>query len=65
MSNFFLKPTDPDVKVRDPVTKEHLPESGQEKPRNSYWLRRIKDGDVMEARPPAPQKKSSQKEGDK
>jgi len=34
--------------VRDPVTYEALKVAGEIKPRNSYWLRRIKDNDVVE-----------------
>lgn len=35
--------------VRDPATAEPLPETGAEKPRSRYWLRRLRDGDVREA----------------
>lgn len=42
----FVKPA-PGLKVRDPVTKQHLPESGTEVPEDSYWIRRIADGDVV------------------
>ena len=48
---FFIKPA-PGRKVRDPQSGEHLSEAGEEKPRTSYWLRRIKDGDVQEAAKP-------------
>jgi len=34
--------------VRDPETYRALELTGEVKPRNSYWLRRIKDGDVIE-----------------
>lgn len=34
--------------VRDPETYRALATTGETKPRNSYWLRRIKDGDVVE-----------------
>lgn len=52
MQTFEIKPA---VKgklvkmVRDPVTYEALKVAGEIKPRNSYWLRRIKEGDVIEA----------------
>lgn len=42
----------PPVKVRDPRTGKHLAEKGETKPRNAYWLRRLKDGDVTEAQAP-------------
>jgi len=51
MQTFKIKPT---VKgkvvkmVRDPVTYEALKVAGEIKPRNSYWLRRVSDGDVIE-----------------
>ncbi len=32
--------------VRDPITREPLKATGEEKPRNPYWLRRIKDKSV-------------------
>ncbi len=32
--------------VRDPITREKLKAAGEEKPRNAYWLRRIKDKSV-------------------
>ncbi|MBA1445879.1 MAG: DUF2635 domain-containing protein [Chromatiales bacterium] len=47
----YLKPADGRL-VRDPVTSKHLASNGEDKPRNSYWLRRLKDGDVVEAKRP-------------
>ena len=35
-----------DLRVRDPITKECLPVEGMEVERSSFWIRRIKDGDV-------------------
>ena len=32
--------------VRDPATNQCLPPEGMEIERSSYWIRRIKDGDV-------------------
>lgn len=52
MQTFKIKPA---VKgkvvkmVRDPVTYQALKVEGEIKPRNSYWLRRMSDGDVIEA----------------
>ncbi len=34
--------------VRDPETRQPLKATGEEKPRNPYWLRRIKDKSVVE-----------------
>ncbi|EMJ3157086.1 DUF2635 domain-containing protein [Yersinia enterocolitica] len=33
--------------VRDPVKSTFLPESGAEVPDNSFWRRRLNDGDVV------------------
>lgn len=44
----FVKPRK-GVKVRDPESKRHLPEEGAEVPENSYWMRRLLDGDVQTA----------------
>lgn len=51
MSDLFLKPSRPGLIVRDPETGKPLAEEGETKPRNSYWLRRKKDNDVIEATP--------------
>lgn len=37
----------PGLKVRDPITKRHLPDHGKEVPSSTYWLRRVADGDVV------------------
>lgn len=42
----FVKPA-AGLKVRDPYTKRHLPESGKEVPESAYWLRRVAAGDVQ------------------
>lgn len=41
----FVKPAK-GCKVRDPNTMAFLPDEGEEKPRSTYWLRRIRMGDV-------------------
>jgi len=41
----------PGVKVRDPATKQHLPDAGAEVPASTYWLRRLEAGDVVAAVP--------------
>jgi hypothetical protein len=42
----FVKPK-PGVYVRDPDTRQHLPESGREVQPSAHWLRRLADGDVV------------------
>ena len=52
----FVKPK-AGLFVRDPATREPLPEAGREVPEDQYWMRRLADGDVVEAGPvPAPKK---------
>lgn len=48
-----LKPASAQVTVRDPRTGRALAKGGEKKPRNTYWLRRLRDGDVvdMDAKP--------------
>lgn len=43
---FKIKPA-PGLTVRDPVTTQPLAAKGETKPRNSHWLRRLSDGDVV------------------
>lgn len=43
-----LKPANDAIKVRDPVTGEHLPAAGANVELTSYWRRRMRDGDVVE-----------------
>lgn len=42
------------LKVADPVAGDYLPEEGREVAQSTYWLRRIKDGDVRLVKKPAP-----------
>jgi hypothetical protein len=44
----FVKPA-PGLKVRNPVTKRHLPLEGAEVPESTYWVRRLAAGDVVQA----------------
>lgn len=46
----FVKPAD-GLKVRDPHSRRHLPPQGAFVPREPYWLRRLDDGDVVDATP--------------
>lgn len=50
----FVKPA-PGLKVRDPRTKQHIPETGADVPDgDTYWVRRLLDGDVVQVPPAAP-----------
>jgi hypothetical protein len=51
MLTMFVKPM-PGLIVRHPVTRLPLAAEGEEKPRNSYWLRRIREKSVTEETPP-------------
>lgn len=51
MDRIFIKPAAPDLKVRKPVNG-HLAANGEMVNAESYWLRRIADGDVVKAKPP-------------
>lgn len=42
-----VKPASPGLLVRDPVSKRALPEEGREVPESSYWMRRLRAGDVV------------------
>lgn len=48
----FVKPA-PDRFVRDPESKRLLPDDGAEVPQAGYWMRRLRDGDVIPATPAA------------
>jgi hypothetical protein len=52
-----LKPG-PGLAVRDPELRDFLPAEGRTVPRSDYWLRRLADGDVVEATTPAPAPKT-------
>ena len=47
----FVKPI-ADRQVPDPDKGGLLPPEGREVEANVYWLRRVQDGDVEEAKPP-------------
>lgn len=46
--NMRIKPANKTVKVLDPVTRQPLKAAGETKPRTTYWMRRLKDGDIVE-----------------
>lgn len=50
MSVKYLVPK-PGFVVRDPVTKTPLPAEGREVAMTTYWLRRLREGDVLEGAP--------------
>lgn len=52
MSRIFIKPAAPGLKVRKPVNG-YLAAEGEEVNADSYWLRRMADGDVIDAQRPA------------
>ena len=49
----YVKPSE-GLEIRDPDLRDLLPRAGREVPENhGYWLRRLRDGDVIQAEPPA------------
>jgi hypothetical protein len=50
METIFVKPAR-NLKITVPVNGSYrfLSEDGEPVPRNTYWLRRIKEGDVVES----------------
>lgn len=50
MKKLFLKPAESKVKVRKPEDGAHLDPAGEYVTPSTYWRRRLKDGDVVEAR---------------
>ena len=44
--NIYIKPKD-DRQVPDPETGKDLPAEGREVEKNQYWMKRLKDGDVI------------------
>lgn len=39
--------------IRDPITKAPVPGTGREVPESGYWMRRLRDGDIVKATPQA------------
>ncbi len=58
----YLKPTDPDAIVRDPLTRRPLAAEGEEKPLSTYWRRRLKAGEVVRASKPKASKTLAKQE---
>lgn len=42
-----VKPVDPNAVIRDPHTRRQLPPDGDEVPENTFWTRRLRDGEVV------------------
>jgi hypothetical protein len=42
-----VKPAIPGAVIRDPHTKRPLPAEGGEVPDNSFWIRRLRAGEVV------------------
>ena len=51
----FLKPRSPGMSIRDPQSRQKLPDEGGRMPNTSYWQRRIRDKDVIVVDEPAPE----------
>lgn len=60
MQTFTIKPRDKERLVRDPKTRAPLKQRGEVKPRNTYWLRRLRDGDVIEVTTKASRKQETE-----
>jgi len=58
--SFFIKPAT-GLNIPDPETGAYLPEGGMLMPRSGYWLRRLKDGDVIEVKQASPPQKTAKK----
>jgi len=63
LEKIFVKPG-PGMMVRDEFTKILLANEGEWKPKSTYWLRRLRFGDVVEATPPTVKKTSTRKSED-
>lgn len=48
-----VKPAVPGAVIRDPHTKRPLPAEGGEVPENSFWVRRLREGEVVRIDAPA------------
>lgn len=46
----YVRPA-PDCIIRMPDTFEIMPPGGVEVPRDAFWVRRVRDGDVIEGAP--------------
>ena len=58
-TTMHVKPAREGLKVLVPSTKQALPPEGMEVPRTTYWLRRLRAGDVVACQPKAAKPQSS------
>lgn len=65
MTKLKLKPARPDLLVRSPSSGRPLPVEGAEVPNNSYWRRRMKDGDVVTVEAAKPMVSTRVRRGEK
>lgn len=63
VQTFKIKPKQ-GVTVKDPDTLVPLKKEGEDKPRNAYWLRRVKDGDCIVIEPKTATKRTAKKEAE-
>lgn len=42
-----VKYANPELLIRDPVTKRHLPAEGGDVPETSFWVRRVLSGELI------------------
>lgn len=42
-----VKPADPNAVIRDPHTRQVLPAEGGDVPETSFWIRRLRAGEVV------------------
>jgi hypothetical protein len=48
-----IKPATPGAVIRDPDTRRPLPDDGADVQASSFWMRRLRDGEVVEIEPTA------------
>lgn len=46
-----VKPAIQGAIIRDPITRQPLPAEGRDVPDNSFWRRRLADGEVVLVKP--------------
>ncbi|TAH39290.1 MAG: DUF2635 domain-containing protein [Planctomycetota bacterium] len=51
MDTLHVAPSSPDLKVVDPETYLPIPPEGAEVQKTTYWMRRLRSGDVVEIEP--------------
>ncbi len=51
LSTMHVKPSSEKLVVLDPTTRRRIPAEGLEVPRTTYWMRRLRAGEVVEFTP--------------